>query len=132
METINFEEHENTGGYTKEITHGDADVVVDCVGMDGKMTTVEMVETALKLQGSSKSDIEVTTQVVRKGGAVSMVGVYDAGYNMFSLGDFFSRNITLKMGQCDFKAMSLRLASKRDCESKIKEMQCKQRRICHD
>lgn len=29
-----------------------------------------------------------------------MVGVYGAKYNMFPLGDFFSRNVTLKMGQC--------------------------------
>lgn len=99
-EIINFEEHDNTGEYIKEITHGGADVVIDCVGMDGKMTTFEMIETALKLQGGSKSAIELATQAVRKGGTVSMVGVYGARYNMFPLGDFFSRNITLKMGQC--------------------------------
>lgn len=64
------------------------------------MTVFEMVETALKLQGGSKSAIEISTQAVRKGGTVSMVGVYGARYNMFPLGDFFSRNITLKMGQC--------------------------------
>ena len=29
-----------------------------------------------------------------------MVGVYGGRYNAFPLGDFFSRNITLKMGQC--------------------------------
>lgn len=29
-----------------------------------------------------------------------MVGVYGARYNLFPLGDFFSKNITLKMGQC--------------------------------
>ena len=74
--------------------------VIDCVGMDGKMTTFEMIETALKLQGGSKSAIEISTQVVRKGGTVPMIGVYGARYNMFPLGDFFSRNITLKMGQC--------------------------------
>lgn len=28
-----------------------------------------------------------------------LVGVYGARYNMFPLGDFFARNITLKMGQ---------------------------------
>jgi len=28
-----------------------------------------------------------------------MVGVYGAKYNLFPLGDFFSRNVTLKMGQ---------------------------------
>lgn len=100
VEVINFEEHENTGEYIKEITKGGADVVIDCVGMDGKMTTFEMIETMLKLQGGSKSAIEIATQAVRKGGTVSMVGVYGARYNMFPLGDFFSRNITLKMGQC--------------------------------
>ncbi|AGA70336.1 theronine dehydrogenase-like Zn-dependent dehydrogenase [Desulfitobacterium dichloroeliminans LMG P-21439] len=100
VETINFEEHDNTGEYIKEITQGGADVVIDCVGMDGKASTIEKIETILKLQGGSKSAIEIATQAVRKGGTVSLVGVYGAKYNLFPLGDFFSRNITLKMGQC--------------------------------
>jgi S-(hydroxymethyl)glutathione dehydrogenase/alcohol dehydrogenase len=33
---INFEEHDNTGEYIKEITHAEADVVIDCVGMVGR------------------------------------------------------------------------------------------------
>ncbi|MBU5437234.1 glutathione-dependent formaldehyde dehydrogenase [Tissierella sp. MSJ-40] len=100
VETVNLEHHDNVGEYIKEITNGGADVVVDCVGMDGKMTMIEKVETFLKLQGGSKSAIEIATQAVRKGGTVSIVGVYGARYNAFPLGDFFSRNITLKMGQC--------------------------------
>lgn len=100
IEVINFEEYDNVGEHIKEITHGGADVVIDCVGMDGKMTKIELVETLLKLQGGSKSAIEIATQAVRKGGIVSMVGVYGARYNNFPLGDFFARNITLKMGQC--------------------------------
>lgn len=100
VEIINFQEHDNTGEYIKEITHGGADVVVDCVGLDGKMSTIEVVESILKLQGGSKSAIEIASQAVRKGGTVSLVGVYGARYNMFPLGDFFARNITLKMGQC--------------------------------
>lgn len=103
-EIVNLEDHDNTGEFIKEITHGGADVVVDCVGMDGKMSKIELVETALKLQGGSKSAIEISTQAVRKGGTVSMVGVYGSKYNMFPLGDFFSRNITLKMGQCPAQA----------------------------
>ena len=100
VEVINFNDHGNTGEYIKDITNGGADVVLDCVGMDGKMTVLEMVESALKLQGGSKSAIEIATQAVRKGGTVVLVGVYGGRYNMFPLGDFFSRNITLKMGQC--------------------------------
>lgn len=99
-ETVHFEEYDKAGDYIKEITQGGANVVIDCVGMDGKMSTVEKIETALKLQGGSKSAIELSAQVVKKGGTVSMVGVYGARYNMFPLGDFFSRGVTLKMGQC--------------------------------
>ncbi|WZL74015.1 glutathione-dependent formaldehyde dehydrogenase [Clostridiaceae bacterium 35-E11] len=100
VETINFEDYDNTGEYIKDITNGGADVVIDCVGMDGKMSTVEKIETLLKLQGGSKSAIVMAAQAVRKGGTVSIVGVYGTRYNAFPLGDFFARNITLKMGQC--------------------------------
>lgn len=100
VETLNFEDYDNTGEYIKEITHGGVDVVIDCVGMDGKMSMIEMVETKLKLQGGSKSAIEIASQAVRKCGTVMLVGVYGSRYNLFPLGDFFSRNITLKMGQC--------------------------------
>lgn len=100
VETINFEDYDNTGEYIKEITGGGADAVVDCVGMDGKMSTIEKIESALKLQGGSKSAIEIASQAIRKGGRVALVGVYGSKYNAFPLGDFFSRNITLRMGQC--------------------------------
>ncbi len=99
VEVINFEEHDSTGDYIKELTHGGADVVIDCIGMDEKMSTAERIESALKLQAGSKSAIALSAQCVRKGGTVVMLGVYGARYNSFPLGDFLSRNITLKMGQ---------------------------------
>lgn len=104
VEVVDLEEHDDTGEYIKEITKGGADQVIDCVGMDGRMTKLERVETLLKLQGGSKSAIEISSKAVRKGGTVVMVGVYGARYNMFPLGDFFSKNITLKMGQCPAQA----------------------------
>ena len=104
VEAVNFEEHGDTGEYLKEITQGGADVIIDCVGMDGKMTAFEKVETVLKLQGGSKSAIEIAAGAVRKGGTVALVGVYGARYNMFPLGDFFARGITLRMGQCPVQA----------------------------
>ncbi|MTI82672.1 MAG: glutathione-dependent formaldehyde dehydrogenase [Firmicutes bacterium] len=100
VEVINFEEHENTGRYIKEITKGGTDVIIDCVGMDGKKSVIEFIETALLLQGGTMSAITIASQAVRKGGTVALVGVYGLRYNQFPLGDFFSRGITLKMGQC--------------------------------
>ncbi|WP_199620807.1 zinc-dependent alcohol dehydrogenase [Paenibacillus alkalitolerans] len=99
VEVINFEAEKNIGNHLKEITRGGADVVIDCVGMDGKMTFVELVETALKLQGGAMGAIQIASQAVRKGGTIQLVGVYGMRYNAFPLGDLFSRNITLKMGQ---------------------------------
>ena len=104
VETVNLEDHDDTGEMLHNLTDGGADVVLDCVGVDGKMTTLEKIETVLKLQGGSKSAIEIATQAVRKGGTVVFVGVYGTRYNMFPLGDFFAKNITLKMGQCPAQA----------------------------
>ncbi len=104
VEVINLEDYDDTGEYLNQLTDGGADVVLDCVGVDGKMTTMEKIETMLKLQGGSKSAIEIATQAVRKGGTVVFIGVYGTRYNMFPLGDFFSKNITLKMGQCPVHA----------------------------
>ncbi len=53
VEIYNFEDHENIGEYLKEITQGGADVVIDCVGMDGKMSPLEFLATGLKLHGGS-------------------------------------------------------------------------------
>ncbi len=99
VETVNFEEHEHAGLVLKEMTGGGADVVLDCVGMDGKKTFVEKVESALKLQGGAMGAIVIASQAVRKGGTIQLVGVYGMRYNAFPLGDLFARNITLKMGQ---------------------------------
>lgn len=99
VEVFDFTENDNLGEYLKEITHGGADVVIDCVGLDGKKTPLEIVGSALKLHGGAMGAIVIASQAVRKGGTVQLVGVYGTRYNAFPLGDFFARNITLKMGQ---------------------------------
>lgn len=99
VEVFDFTKIEHCGEYLKEITSGGADVVIDCVGLDGKKTIVEMVESALKLQGGAMGAIVIAAQCVRKGGTIQLIGVYGSRYNQFPLGDLFARNITLKMGQ---------------------------------
>lgn len=98
-ETFDFTKQDDMGEHLKEITQGGADVVMDCVGMDGKKSPLEYIEQKLKLQGGTLGPIQIATKAVRKGGTVQITGVYGANYNMFPLGAFFTRNITLKMGQ---------------------------------
>lgn len=99
VETVNFESQQNVGNYLKEITQGGADVVIDAVGMDGKMTPLEYLATGLKLQGGALGSFVAATQCVRKGGTIQVTGAYGARYNGFPLGDIFQRNITIKSGQ---------------------------------
>ncbi|WP_020617022.1 zinc-dependent alcohol dehydrogenase [Paenibacillus daejeonensis] len=99
VEIYNFEEYDNMGASIREMTSGGTDVVIDCVGMDGKKTTLEEIGQKLKLHGGSLGPLEIASQAVRKFGTIHMTGVYGSSYNAFPLGDFFERNINLKMGQ---------------------------------
>lgn len=98
-EIFDFTKDPDMGETLKEITHGGADVVIDCVGMDGKKSPLEFIEQKLKLQGGTLGPIQIATKAVRKCGTVQITGVYGGLYNMFPLGPFFARNITLKTGQ---------------------------------
>ncbi|MFJ7471636.1 zinc-dependent alcohol dehydrogenase [Peribacillus frigoritolerans] len=99
VEAYNFDEYTDMVSYIKEITSGGSDVVIDCVGMDGKKTAIEAIEQKLKLQGGTLSAIEIALNAVRKFGTIQLTGVYGSKYNMFPLGNLFERNINLKMGQ---------------------------------
>lgn len=99
VEVYEFTKYPDMGEHLKEITHGGADVVIDCVGMDGKKSPLEYLEQKLKLQGGTLGSIQMATKAVKKAGTVQMTGVYGGNYNLFPLGAFFVRNITLKMGQ---------------------------------
>lgn len=99
VEIVNFEDHENVRDYLLEITKGGADIVIDAVGMDGKMTPLEFLASGLKLHGGSMGAIVIASQAVRKGGTIQLTGVYGGRYNSFPLGDIFQRNVDIKTGQ---------------------------------
>ncbi|MCR8848215.1 glutathione-dependent formaldehyde dehydrogenase [Rossellomorea sp. SC111] len=99
VEIVNFEDHENVGSYLKEITKGGADVVIDAVGMDGKMNDMEFLATGLKLQGGTMSALIIASQAVRKAGTIQITGVYGGRYNGFPLGDIMQRNVNIRSGQ---------------------------------
>lgn len=99
VEIVNFEDHENVGNYLKEITKGGADVVIDAVGMDGKMTDMEFLASGMKLQGGALSAFVIASQAVRKGGTIQVTGVYGGRYNGFPFGDIMQRNVNIRSGQ---------------------------------
>lgn len=99
VEIVNFEEEENIGNHLKEMTHGGADVVIDCVGMSGKPTPLEFLAMGMKLQGGAMGGLVTASQAVRKGGTIQVTGVYGSKYHAFPMGDLFQRNVNIRTGQ---------------------------------
>ncbi|REJ09156.1 alcohol dehydrogenase catalytic domain-containing protein [Halobacillus trueperi] len=99
VETFNFKKEKNIGALLHEETKGGADVVIDCVGMDGTVPQEEEFGSDFDNQFGTISPIKTASQAVRKFGTVQLTGVYGTEANGFPIGDFFSRNVSLKMGQ---------------------------------
>ncbi|WP_088009407.1 zinc-dependent alcohol dehydrogenase [Indiicoccus explosivorum] len=99
VEVYDFTKHGDTGEYINDLTNGGADVVIDCVGMDGKKNAFEKAGMKLKIQGGTLSAINIAKDAVRKFGTIQLTGVYGLYYNAFPLGNIFERNITVKTGQ---------------------------------
>ncbi|MDX6154290.1 alcohol dehydrogenase catalytic domain-containing protein [Marinococcus sp. PL1-022] len=99
VETYNFSETKEIGKLLHEDTKGGADVVVDCVGMDGTVPPDTAFGSESDNQFGTISPIVTASQSVKKNGVVQLTGVYGTEANGFPIGDFFTRNVALTMGQ---------------------------------
>ena len=75
------------------------DAVIDAVGFEAKGSTTETVLTTLKIEGSSGKALRQSIAAVRRGGVVSVPGVYAGFVHAFMFGDAFDKGISFKMGQ---------------------------------
>jgi len=98
---INFSEVDDPAEVIIELSagHRGVDCVIDAVGFEAKGSTTETVLTALKLEGSSGSALRQCIAAVRRGGTVSVPGVYAGFIHGFLFGDAFDKGLTFKMGQ---------------------------------
>ncbi|EMR01240.1 zinc-dependent alcohol dehydrogenase [Cesiribacter andamanensis] len=84
----------------RDITGGrGADVCVDAVGMEADRGVLEKVMNTLRMQAGSLNVLDMCFSTVRRGGVVTIVGVYGSYYNNFPLGQIFDKGLTLRMGQ---------------------------------
>ncbi|WP_053218397.1 zinc-dependent alcohol dehydrogenase [Virgibacillus senegalensis] len=98
VEVYNFEEFSDMGNHLHEITRGGAEVVIDCVGMDGKVTMKDHVKT-LAGQVGTIDPIITAAHSVKKFGTIQLTGVYGAPATAYPMNSIFSRNVTVKAGQ---------------------------------
>ncbi|WP_293716782.1 MULTISPECIES: zinc-dependent alcohol dehydrogenase [unclassified Stenotrophomonas] len=97
---INFDQDNDPAELIIQATQGrGVDACIDAVGFEAKGSTTETVLTTLKLEGSSGKALRQCIAATRRGGTVSVPGVYAGFIHGFLFGDAFDKGLTFKMGQ---------------------------------
>ncbi len=88
----------------REMTEGrGADVCIDAVGMEADRNFGEKVAELVTGEAGSIDVINTCASAVRRGGVISVVGVYGSKYK-FPWGQIFDKGVTLKCGQAPVQA----------------------------
>jgi len=98
---INFDEIDDPAAAIIEQTAGyrGVDAAIDAVGFEAKGSTLETALTALKMEGSSGAALRQCIAAVRRGGTISVPGVYAGFIHGFMFGDVFEKGLSFKTGQ---------------------------------
>ncbi len=84
----------------RAMTHGrGADLCVDAVGFEPDRGLIDRAKAVINFEKGSPKVLEACMSAVRRGGTVTVLGVYPAPYDNFPVGQFFDKGITLKGGQ---------------------------------
>lgn len=97
---INFDQIDDPAAFIIDATgHHGVDASIDAVGFEAKGSTTETVLTTMKLEGSSGAALRQAIAATRRGGVVSVPGVYAGFIHGFLFGDAFEKGLTFKSGQ---------------------------------
>lgn len=104
-ETVNFREVDDLALHIKKITDWmGADVCIDAVGAEAAGSTIQsLTGVRLKLQAGAATALHWAINSVRKGGVVSIVGVYGPTFNAIPIGNALNKGLTLRMNQASVK-----------------------------
>jgi alcohol dehydrogenase len=98
-ETINAHEHDAVE-MIREMTNGrGADVCVDAVGMEADRSFLDKVKAAVNFEKGTISVLESCIKAVRRGGTVTVVGVYGTPFDNFPIHRIFDKGIKMQFGQ---------------------------------
>ncbi|MDQ2701281.1 MAG: glutathione-dependent formaldehyde dehydrogenase [Pseudomonadota bacterium] len=104
-ETVDFREVDDMAVHIKKMTDWlGADVCIDAVGCEADGNFLQsLTGVRMKLQGGAATALHWAINSVRKGGNVSIVGVYGPTFNAVPIGSAMNKGLTLRMNQCSVK-----------------------------
>lgn len=84
----------------RAVTEGrGADVCIEAVGFEPERSFIDRAKAVVNMEKGSPKVIEACMSAVRRGGIVSVLGVYPTTYDNFPLGQLFDKGITIRGGQ---------------------------------
>ena len=104
-EIVNFKDVDDMAIHIKKMTDWlGADVCIDAVGCeaDGSLAQ-KLTGVVMKMQAGSATALHWALNSVRKGGNVSIVGVYGPTFNAIPIGNALNKGLTLRMNQASVK-----------------------------
>ncbi|RAK69880.1 zinc-dependent alcohol dehydrogenase [Hymenobacter edaphi] len=110
-EAYNFKEMDDPVVFVKKITDWiGADVVIDAVGAEAAGNTMQTITgRKLLLQAGSATALHWAINSVKKGGVVSIVGVYGPTDNLVPIGNVLNKGLTIRANQASVKRLLPRL-----------------------
>ncbi|MEJ8803873.1 zinc-dependent alcohol dehydrogenase [Pontibacter sp. H249] len=110
-EAYNFEEIGDPAVFAKKTTDSlGADVCIDAVGAEAAGNAMQTITgRKLLLQAGSATALHWAINCVKKGGIVSIVGVYGPTDNLVPIGNVVNKGITIRANQASVKRLLPRL-----------------------
>ncbi len=104
VETIDFTAVDDVKELVLELTDGrGVDAAIDAVGMEASGSLVASILQTSKLQIDRANALRECMASIRRGGTLSISGVYAGPIQMFELGDLFDMQIQVRMGQANVR-----------------------------
>jgi len=104
VETIDFTAVDDVKELVLELTDGrGVDAAIDAVGMEASGSMVASILQTTKLQIDRANALRECMASIRRGGTLSISGVYAGPIQMFELGDLFDMQIQVRMGQANVR-----------------------------
>ena len=104
VETIDFDSVDSVPDLVRELTDGrGVDAAIDAVGMEASGSAIDAVLHSVRVQPDRLHALRECGRSVRRGGTISISGVYVGPMSFFPLGDFMDKQITLRMGQANVR-----------------------------
>jgi threonine dehydrogenase-like Zn-dependent dehydrogenase len=104
VETIDFGAVDDLTEILREATDGrGVDSAIDAVGMEADAGPIGRALQATKLLPDRLGALVTAGRSLRRGGTLSISGVYVGAFPLLPLGELFDRQITIRMGQANVR-----------------------------